>query len=141
MSNVAYQIIGALGKYAFINDGQAALLRGDVEESIPLRRACIERGYTTPETYATVLSFLTHIPIIDLRQASIDQYVRKLVPKETAMKYGVVPMYTENQTLVVVMGDPTNMEALEESRLVTGLRVEPRIALNDTEPYVRQLYG
>ena len=76
MLSVSEKMIVALIGYGIINKGQATLLRGDVENSVPLRRSCIERGYTSQETYATIFSYLTHRQIVDLSQSPIDLSAR-----------------------------------------------------------------
>ncbi|MEK6909521.1 MAG: hypothetical protein AABW61_00415, partial [Candidatus Aenigmatarchaeota archaeon] len=60
--SLEYEMIGELKRNGIIDNSRAEILRMDVEEGVPLRNACIERRYTTPETYATVLSFLTGVP-------------------------------------------------------------------------------
>ena len=141
MLSASEKMIVALIGYGIINRGQATLLREDVEKGVPLRRSCIEHGYTSQETYATIFSFLTHRPIVDLSRSPIDLSARDSIPHELAKKYNVVPLRVENNYLVVVMNDPTNTEMLEEISRVAGQRIKPIISLrDDLDEYIQRLY-
>ena len=59
-----------------------------------------------------------------LSKASIDRSLIDLVPRKTAERYNVAPILydTANATLSVVIGDPDNVQALEEVKLVARVR-------------------
>jgi len=62
---------------------------------------------------------------IDLQKIEITEEVLKLVPKEMAHKYILLPLRVESGYLVVAMADPNNLYAIEDLRVRTTLRIRP----------------
>jgi type IV pilus assembly protein PilB len=68
------------------------------------------------------------VPFVDLEPLSPDPAVVLLVPEETCMERGVIPLEREGQTLVCAMEDPNDVVALDSVQRRTGLTVSPRLA-------------
>ncbi|HKQ67929.1 MAG TPA: hypothetical protein VJT73_01255 [Polyangiaceae bacterium] len=51
-----------------------------------------------------------------------------LIPKETCEKYGILPLFGAGSGLLLAMANPTDVAAIHEAALVTGLEIEPALA-------------
>jgi type IV pilus assembly protein PilB len=86
-------------------------------------------------------------PFADLRQFILDKDLLSSIPLDLMVRYQFLPMSSENGDLTVAVGDPTNLERLDEleTRLGRRLRVQVaavsqvREALKNTEPSRRVL--
>jgi|YNPNPStandDraft_1061719.scaffolds.fasta_scaffold11644_3 general secretion pathway protein E len=67
---------------------------------------------------------LVSLPIIDLKRYQVDPEAVKLVPEELARKYSLLPLKVEQGQLLVAMTDPTNLLAIEDLRIRTGLKIK-----------------
>ena len=83
------------------------------------------------------LGLVTEESLLDTlsRQLGIDRFVPgsmtispdavSTVPRDVAHKYEVLPVQIREGKIVVVMGDPLNLDALDDLRVLTGRTVEP----------------
>jgi general secretion pathway protein E len=63
-------------------------------------------------------------PSMDLKRYRVDPEAIKMVPKEMAQRYSLMPLKVENGYLLVAMDNPSNLYAIEDLRIRTGLRVK-----------------
>lgn len=87
-----------------------------------------KQGFIKESQLLQFLSEQYNVPAIKLSEFSIDQDVLKIIPAEVAAKYNIMPLSLKNSTLIVAMVDPTNIFALDDIKFLTGYRVEPLIA-------------
>jgi len=86
-------------------------------------------------------------PFVDLSQFILDKDLLSSIPLDLMVRYEFLPLQGENGDLTVAVGDPTNLERLDEleTRLGRRLRVQVaalsqvREALKNTEPSKRVL--
>jgi len=57
--------------------------------------------------------------------SQIDPKIVKLIPKSVALKYTIVPVRRDGQTLYIGTDDPRNRATLEDIAFMTGFRIEP----------------
>jgi type IV pilus assembly protein PilB len=89
-------------------------------------------GFVTEEDIIECLSHQFGVPSINLRHFEIDASVAKLVSAELARKYCVIPVNKTGATLTLAMTDPTNIFAMDEITFMTGYRVEPVVASEES---------
>jgi len=65
------------------------------------------------------------IPAVDLRRIRIRQEIVDLVPKDTALKHRAVPFKIKEKTLLVVMSNPMDINAIEDIEFASGYRIQP----------------
>ena len=71
-----------------------------------------------------------------------DQQLLSLVPEQLARRYKVIPLAKEGSRLKVAMADPTNLVAVDDLRLVTGLEIIPLLAgEREVEGALQRYYG
>ncbi len=71
------------------------------------------------------------VPSISLEEFEIDTDVIALVPKEVSLKHTLIPVQRAGSSLIVAMGDPSNIYAIDDLKFLTGLNIEP-VVTTDT---------
>lgn len=87
----------------------------------------INNGFITEAQLIDMLRMQLGIDFIDLTKTTIDPEVVNILPKNTAKKYGVIPVRLEKDTLYLAMEDPLNFMAIEAVRVATRKKVVPMI--------------
>ena len=66
---------------------------------------------------------------LDLSAFDIDLGAVNLIPTQAAKRYGAIPVaFIGDDTLMVAMSDPTNVRAVDDISIMTGLDVRPAVA-------------
>jgi type IV pilus assembly protein PilB len=94
----------------------------------PLGPHLVKLGFVRDEDITSLLSRQYGVPAINLGQFDLDPAVVRLIPRETAVKYQVIPVGRAGRVLTLAMTDPTNVFAMDEIKFMTGLQIEPVIA-------------
>lgn len=107
-----------------------------------LGRELIEEKIITEQQLMSALQQQLGVECVDLSQIHIQPQLAKLLPRNIARKYGVVPVKLGGSTLYIAMSDPMNFVAIEEVKTATRKRVVPMIAtVADIEHAISALYG
>ncbi len=85
-------------------------------------------GYVSDDEITSFLSQQYRVPTIDLEEYEVDAEVLKLVPKEPCERHRVLPISRTGNALIVAMADPTNLNAIDDLKFLTGYNIEPVIA-------------
>lgn len=89
----------------------------------------IEMGYLGESELARFLSRKLGLPCISSDQLmSVPPDVIRLVQKELAEKYHIVPLGLEKKRLTLAMLDPSDLSLMDEISFVTGYFIVPQIA-------------
>lgn len=88
----------------------------------------VDLGYINEHDIVTALVIQCHVPYIAIDQYDIDRDILRLVPREIARKYHVIPLDQVNKILSIVMADPLDTEAKSELQHITNCRLVPFIA-------------
>lgn len=108
-----------------LQEATMAAFRGDGSKR--LTDALLELGYCTEDDLLSALSDVLHLPLVNLREVSVDPDALALVPAEMAFRHQVLPLRKENGVLIVAVADPLNVEAENFLRFISGVPV--RVAL------------
>ena len=102
----------------------------------------VEMGALSDAQLARSLAQQWGLPYTDLPESEIAADVAQLIPTYLAQRHGVIAMSRNGERLVVAMSDPSNVAAIDDVRLLTGLEVDIVIASSDdlTRAQAR-LYG
>jgi type IV pilus assembly protein PilB len=78
---------------------------------------------------------------IDLSEYPVDMAAANLIPVATARRFRALPVgFVDKQTLLVAMGDPTNVLAVDDIQLATGLDCRVAVAAEeDIEALITRL--
>ncbi len=85
-------------------------------------------GFLSDSEITNFLSQQYRVPTINLEEYEIDADILKLVQKEQCERHKVLPVSRAGSSLVVAMADPTNLNAIDDLKFLTGFNVEPVIA-------------
>jgi type IV pilus assembly protein PilB len=85
-------------------------------------------GFLSDSEITNFLSQQYRVPTINLDEYEIDADILKLVAKEQCERHKVLPVSRAGSSLVVAMADPTNLNAIDDLKFLTGFNVEPVIA-------------
>lgn len=107
-----------------------------------LGQVLIDSGVISEQQMIDTLQLQLGIDFVDLTKIHIPTEMARLVPKNIAKKYSVVPVKVVRDELILAMADPLNFMALEDVRSVTRKRVTPVIAASvPVERAIAALYG
>ncbi|HEY4484704.1 MAG TPA: hypothetical protein VI702_00070 [Nitrospiria bacterium] len=119
---MAEQFGGYLIKCGKITEKQlSVVLERQVTMGGRLGTNLVELGYLTEEDLTQVLSKIYGLP--PLEKSAFDQIdpdVIRMIPREIAQKYWVIPFKREKTTLSVALLEPGNLAVLDELRFITG---------------------
>ena len=85
-------------------------------------------GFLSDTEITNFLSQQYRVPTINLEEYEIDADILKLVQKEQCERHKVMPVSRAGSSLVVAMADPTNLNAIDDLKFLTGFNIEPVIA-------------
>lgn len=88
----------------------------------------ITQGYISQQQFIEVLEFQLGIPHVQIYRQKIEQKVISLLPQKIVEQHCVLPLRIEGNRIILAMADPLDYFAIDEIRILTGLRVEPVIA-------------
>ena len=88
----------------------------------------IKMGFVTEEQLHSVLSQQLDLPIVNVEN-EFKPEAQKILPRYLCRKYSVIPlMMGENNTLMVAMVDPSDVEAVSDIEKYTGKIIRPVLA-------------
>ncbi len=108
----------------------AALSQQPVSDK-PLGRILIENGAITEIDLMRTLAQQVGLDFVDLNDYSIDASVVSRIPEALARRYQALPVRFENEELVVVMSDPSNVFAMDDIRAITGSNIRTVVATSE----------
>src|ERR671933_1495420 len=85
----------------------------------------VKLGLVSDDMVTAVLSRQYGVPSVNLDMFDVDPSVIRLIPREVADKYSVLPLSRVGATLTLAMVDPTNVFAMDDIKFMTGLNIEP----------------
>jgi type IV pilus assembly protein PilB len=85
-------------------------------------------GYVSDDEITSFLSQQYRVPTVNLDEYEIDAEILKLVQREQCEKHKVIPVSRTGNALIVAMADPTNLNAIDDLKFLTGYNIEPVIA-------------
>ncbi|HEY3552851.1 MAG TPA: ATPase, T2SS/T4P/T4SS family, partial [Solirubrobacterales bacterium] len=107
----------------------------------PPERLLLEQGAITPDQLSRALAERYGLDHVDLTSYQVDMAAANLVSVNTARRYGAIPVgFADKQTLLVAMADPTNVLAIDDIQIATGLDCQVAVAAQeDIEALVGRL--
>lgn len=124
------EIVVALG---FANEDEVASAVEESRESgRPTGRVLFDRGTISKDQLAQAIAARTQLSYIDLRSLELEERALNAIDSNTAARYRAVPVkYVDDDTLMVAISEPSNVLAVDDIALMTGLNV--RAALTTEE--------
>jgi len=93
-----------------------------------LRKILIKKGLISEDDLTAFLSQQFDLLLIDLTNYLIDPEIIDLIPEALARRHLLIPILRIGNDLTVAMVDPSDVFALDELHMKTGLSIEPALA-------------
>ena len=141
---MTYTRLGDLlvGSGAITKEQLEAALRKQKENGKRLGAILVEDGIITEKQVIEALMTQLGLEFVDLNAADIPADMAKLLPRNIAQKYQVVPVRANRSELWLAMADPLNFMAIEAVSAATHRQVIPMIAAGAAvERAVQNLYS
>jgi type IV pilus assembly protein PilB len=98
----------------------------------PPERLLLERGAITGDQFSRAVAERYGLDHIDLSAYQVDMAAANLIPVNTARRYMAMPVgFVDRKTLVVAMADPTNILAVDDIQIATGLDCRVAVAAEE----------
>jgi type II secretory ATPase GspE/PulE/Tfp pilus assembly ATPase PilB-like protein len=109
-----------------------ALIQQRVTGAI-LGETLISLGFLTSQEFAQTIALQSGLDYLDLRTCTLSDEALRLIPKETALNNGYIPLFLEDGILSIGIMSPSNVVAVDNAQRLTGK--PPRVYLVDQEAY------
>jgi len=96
-----------------------------------VEQVLIEERLLTPRDLATALSIQLRVPLLDLKRHKARPEALRLVPEQIARKYNVLPLDIIGDSLILVMENTINIQAIDDIAAVSKMKIEPMMAFPD----------
>ena len=111
-------------------------------EGLRLDRAIVQLGFLTEQQLLEVMAEQLHLPLLSLSDVTIDAQTLRALPPKIVYRKRLIPISRENGTLNVATSDAFDLYAFDDIRLLTGLNIQPVLALrDDIEKIIKTHYG
>ncbi len=102
----------------------------------------VRMGLVGSDDVLAAIASQFHLPIVSLDEIEVDDETLRILPAKVVYKLKCAPIGREGRTLRVATSDPTELAALDELRLLTGLSIELALAdERDLQKFIRARYG
>ncbi|MDP8260660.1 MAG: ATPase, T2SS/T4P/T4SS family [Candidatus Gygaella obscura] len=106
-----------------------------------LSQILIDSGNVKEKDLVIALSQGLGIPPINLNKIKVDKKVVKLISKDVAQRYLILPISQVGTTLTVAMADPLNVFTLDDLKVLTNMKINPVITTaNDIKDAIKIYY-
>ena len=117
-----------------LDEGKVTL--SDLESAIAIQKSegkkisqvLVEKEIVSEESMVDAISKEIGVEKVDLAEVKIDKKVLKLVSQNLCKKYNLIPFEIDGKKIKVALADPLNIFAIDDVRIVTGMKVETYIA-------------
>jgi type IV pilus assembly protein PilB len=98
----------------------------------PPERLLVEQGAISADQFSRAIAERYGLDHVDLTAYQVDMAAANLVPVNTARRYSAIPIgFLDKQTLLVAMADPTNVLAIDDIQIATGLDCRVAVAADE----------
>jgi len=95
------------------------------KEKVPLVAYMVGNELADSRAVAVAASHEFGVPLLDLDAIELDLDCLRSVDQKLLNKYRVLPLLKRGQKLFLGISDPTNLQAIDDIKFQTSLRVEP----------------
>lgn len=121
-----------------------------IQEALALQKTTKKRlgdqlvasGYITQKQLIEAMQMQLGIEFIDLSDYEIPAELARVIPKNIAKRFQIVPIRVSGDTLFLAMSDPMNFMAIEDAKTASRKKIVPMITYGDSiERAILNLYG
>ncbi|MBT8067851.1 MAG: type IV-A pilus assembly ATPase PilB [Gammaproteobacteria bacterium] len=104
---------------------------GAKKEKMPLIAYLVSADLANARAIAVAASHEFGVPLLDLDAVEIDLDVVRSVDQKLISKHKVLPLVKRGQRLFLGISDPTNLQAIDDIKFATSMRVDPVVVEQD----------
>ncbi len=101
------------------------------KEKLPLVAYLVNEDFADARAIAVAASHEFGVPLLDLDAVEIDVEVIRAVDQKLINKHRVLPLVKRGQRLFLGIADPTNLQAIDDIKFQTSLRIDPVVIEHD----------
>ena len=101
------------------------------KEKIPLVAYLVNHDLAEARAIAVAAAHEFGVPLLDLDAMEVDLDVVKSVDQNLISKHRVLPLVRRGQRLFLGISDPTNLQAIDDIKFQTAMRVDPVVVEQD----------
>ena len=98
------------------------------EDNVSLGYALAKMGAISDQEITEFLSQQYRVQSIDLEEYQIEKEILKLISMDVCERHRIIPVSRAGSSLIVAMADPSNLNAIDDIKFLTGYNVEPVVA-------------
>jgi type IV pilus assembly protein PilB len=102
-----------------------------LKEKTPLVAYLVAKEMADPRAVAVAASHEFGVPLLDLDAIEIDIECLRAVDQKLLNKHRVLPLIKRGQRLFLGVADPTNLQAIDDVKFQTSLRIDPVVVEQD----------
>jgi len=101
------------------------------KEKLPLVAYLVANGKANSRAIAVAASHEFGVPLLDLDAIEIDLDTLRAVDQKLVNKHRVLPLLKRGQRLFLGVSDPTNLQAIDDVKFQTTLKIDPVVVEED----------
>jgi type IV pilus assembly protein PilB len=101
------------------------------KEKLPLVAYLVSEEIADARAVAVAASHEFGVPLLDLDAVEVDLEIVRTVDQKLLNKHRVIPLLKRGQRLFLGIADPTNLQAIDDIKFQTSLRVDPVVVEQD----------
>jgi type IV pilus assembly protein PilB len=91
----------------------------------------VDEGLAAAQAVAVAASHEFGVPLFDLDALDLDLDVVRSVDQKLIAKHRVLPLILRGKRMFLAVSDPTNLQAIDEIKFQSGLRIDPVVVEQD----------
>ncbi|NNC76811.1 MAG: type IV-A pilus assembly ATPase PilB [Woeseiaceae bacterium] len=101
------------------------------KDKLPLVAYLVNNDLANARAIAVAASHEFGVPLLDLDAMEIDLDIVRAVDQKLINKHRVLPLVKRGQRLFLGISDPTNLQAIDDIKFQTSLRIDPVVVEQD----------
>jgi len=131
-----------LVRNGLLKESELNSLRAQLKDDLRVDQLAVQKGIVTEEQVLRALGEELGIDFIDLAAESVDLSLLKIFPPRFIHRERLFPVSMFDRRLVVAMSDPLDLYPLDEIASITGMHVQPVLALkSEIEKLIKKNLG
>ena len=106
-------------------------VEGAKKERLPLISFLVNEEIANARAIAVAASHEFGVPLLDLDSLEVDLEVVRAVDQNLITKHRVLPLVKRGQRIFLGIADPTNLQAIDDIKFATSLRIDPVVVEQD----------
>lgn len=130
-----------VGKNILQKEDKEKLTKDNNLSPVELEDKILKQKLLTREELLKHKAEMLEYGYIDLSQVDVDPEIVQLIPASMSRRHLLICISKQGQELTVAMTDPSDVFAIDDLRLRTGMKIKPLLALqDDIEKAIRVAY-